>query len=237
MRLGLHPGALHAALPVEGEGTSPVSIRSAPSTKAPACAARRSGALRAGGSRPARSPARMSSRENRLDVRVREPLAASDRAAVEDRLARLERGGERHLDGDTVAVAMGHQAAEAGGEALGQHRLDAGRERRRRGRASPRPGRAPCPAGRSGTRRRCAPRAADRRPRARMLIASSKSRASSGSIVNVCRARRSTRSSSPPLGSLRKRIGLSGGFRVAPGDRSHAGVVEQSLEHDLDRRS
>ena len=71
--------------------------------------------------------------QDRLGARVGEALAASDHAAVEERLAGREAGVEEHLDGHAAAVLVGAQAAEVGREQLRKHRLDPARHVRGEG--------------------------------------------------------------------------------------------------------
>ena len=91
--------------------------------------------------------------------------------------------------------SFGRRLQQVVGELAAAASARRGPGRRPRTRARRRRGRAACRRGRSARRRRCAPRRGGRRPRGATEIASSKSLAVSGSIVNVTRSRRSTRPS------------------------------------------
>jgi hypothetical protein len=123
-RLALDPGALDAALPVEGEGDLAGLDAQRPALVA-AAAQRLGEVLR----EPERCPQlllrALTAREHRLRLPVREPLAAPDEAAVEGRLAGNGAGAERDLDGDATPVLVRPQTAKARRELLGQHRLHA----------------------------------------------------------------------------------------------------------------
>ena len=147
------------------------------------------------GGSTARAPARIASR-----LPVGEPRVAADHRAVED-AARPARAGSNGISTVTQRRSTcGRRLQRSSESSRRQHRRDAARARRPRSRAAARRGRAASRRGRTRTRRRCAPRRGGRRPRARTEIASSKSFAVSGSIVNVTRSRRSTRPSSGGAG-------------------------------------
>jgi hypothetical protein len=126
-RLGLDPRALDAALAVEGErGLARLDPqRAAPVAAAPKLAR---DALREPKRVGQLLPGLLLAGEDELRVRVGQPLAAPDQAAVEGRLARRQVRVEEHLHRDAAAVAMRTEAAEVGREPLGQHRLDTPRD-------------------------------------------------------------------------------------------------------------
>ena len=170
------------------------------------------------------SPARSSPGEDRLRVAVREPLAAADEAPVEARLPGDEVAVEGDLHRDAAALLVRAQAAEPVGELVGEHRLDppghVERERALGGVLVERR-----PGGHVGRDvRDVDPRARAVSLRAGRLSASSKSFASSGSMVHAKSPRRSTRSGSSAGGG-------GGSGRVLA---THALVPEQSLEDGLD---
>jgi hypothetical protein len=122
-RLGLDPGPLDPALPVERERD--LAPLDAERTACEAPVTERRGELPCEAERLVQLVhGALLTREDGLRVAVREPLAAPDEAAIEAGLAGLETGVERDLHGDAAAVLVGSQAAEVVGELVRQHRLD-----------------------------------------------------------------------------------------------------------------
>ena len=130
--------------------------------------------------------------EDPVHLAVGQAAVAAHARAVKGNVAGLG-AVHLHLDRHRQLLLPRAQRAGAVGELLGQHRLDGARARRRWSpAAAPR-----APAGRRDarrrSRRRCAPTRAYRPSSRRAEIASSKSCASSGSMVKVGRSVRSTR--------------------------------------------
>ena len=158
--------------------------------------------------------------EDRLRLAVREPRGAADHRAVEVRLA----VGPRTSTVTHEPVVVRAQAAEVVGDLVRQHRRDHSRARRSRAPAPLRRGRAASRPGRTTRRRRCAPSTRIPSPSRRAEIASSKSFAVSGSIVNVDQLAQVDAAFEARLGRLVR----------LEGSRS-AALDEQPLEHGLDR--
>jgi hypothetical protein len=131
-RLGLDPGPLDSPFAVELEGRLPRFDPECPPriTLAPELHRDLLGEPKRLGRLLGRA---LDAGQDRLGARVGETLAASDHAAIEERLAGRKARVEEHLDGHAAAVPVGAQAAEVGREQLRKHRLDPARHVRGEG--------------------------------------------------------------------------------------------------------
>src|SRR5918995_2938294 len=124
VRLGLEPGAIDAAVLVEGECDLPGRHAERAAGKAAAAQVERNrfgqpeplGDLRLGALFPAQDPLRLP---------VRQPRSAADHRPVERRPAELQVRVEGHLDGDAEAIFARAQAAQIVRELRRQHRRHA----------------------------------------------------------------------------------------------------------------
>ena len=166
--------------------------------------------------------------EDPVHLRVVEPRVRADQRAVEGG-AHDVGAVEVELDGDREAVLVRARASRRRWRAPRAASARPCPARRRWSRAGRPRGRPPSRAARARRRRRCGPRRASTPPSSRSaLIASSKSRAVGGSIVNVGRSRRSLRGTSRAARS-------AAAARLALDERVEApaqpAVEHQRLEH------